>query len=660
MSTRYLDKMFKPQSVAVIGAGENLKSVGYVVLSNLKKGGFGGWIMPVNPNREMVLGCKCFSDVASLPVVPDLAIVAVQAGIVPKIIDELAAAGTRAAVVITAGAGDRLHGYGKLWREELMASSGICNLRVIGPNCLGVMVPGHCLNGSFSHLQPLTGSIAFVAQSGAVLSTVLEWATERDIGFTHLVSLGDMADVDFGDMLNYLAADPPTRAILLYIESITEAPKFMAAAMAAARKKPVVVVKAGRYDRSGAAAFSHSGALFGDDDVYDAAFRRAGMLRVMDLEALFASVETLAVGQRFHGERLAMVSNGGGIGVMATDTLMDKCGRPATLSAATVEQLNRLLPPTWSGMNPVDIGGDADDERYAEVLSVLLEDDGIDGVLAMHSPSAVASAVETAQAVIRTVNMAQGNAGRKTVLASWMGEKSSEAARRLFRRSGIPCYGTPTDGVRGFMQMVRYHRSQKTLQGMGADTGLVPATDRQLARSSIASALAAGREWLEAQEIAELLRSCGIGVDDAVGAPFLPRPVIAMAEDDLFGPVLLLGFQNGDDSRLHDRIAALPPLNIALAMETVGRIRTEYLAGIPAQQRVLARLGQLLVSVSELICDIAEIKKLRLPLVLSEQGEVTVFGGIVRIGAALGDPAGRLAIRPWRDCREGTDNQEGR
>lgn len=300
------------------------------------------------------------------------------------------------------------------------------------------MTPGHCLNASFGQVAPLTGNLAFVAQSGAVLTSVLDWATSREIGFSHFVSLGDMVDVDFGDMLDYLAADTPTRAILLYVESITHSRKFMSAARAAARLKPVIVVKSGRFAESAKAAASHTGALAGVDGVYDAAFRRAGILRVMDMEALFNAVETLALAKPLKGDRLVILTNGGGVGVLATDTLIEKNGKLATLSPETIEKLNQILPSTWSHTNPVDIIGDADGKRYGETMSVLLEDKGVDAILVMNCPTAITSCTEAAQAVIEAVRAHKNIYRRPMLLAGWLGDGSANEARRMFRKMLSP------------------------------------------------------------------------------------------------------------------------------------------------------------------------------------------------------------------------------
>ena len=397
MTIRNLDAVFRPRAVALIGATRRAASIGRVLLENLRGGGFGGRILPVNPKYTEVLGLPAYPNVASLPETPDLAVIATPAATVPDLVRDLARRGTRAAVIISA------EFQGAAGRELCQAALDAARpqlLRIIGPNTLGIIVPAMGLNASFAQLMPQRGNLAFLAQSGAIATSVLDWAFARGIGFSHVVSLGDMADVDFGDMLDYLANDSDTRAILLYIETITHARKFMSAARAAARTKPVVVVKGGRHAASARAVASHTGRLAGPDAEYAAAFRRAGMLRVAALDELFDAVETLALASRPpSGRRLAIVSNGGGLAVLAADALLDRGGELARLTTETMTRLDEVLPAAWSHSNPVDIVGDATAERYARTLEIVLEDPGCDGVLVLHCPTAMSSGAETARAV---------------------------------------------------------------------------------------------------------------------------------------------------------------------------------------------------------------------------------------------------------------------
>lgn len=400
MTTRNLKHMFAPQSIAVVGATPRDGAVGNILMHNLLEGGFEGPIMPVTPNHASVAGVLAYSSIGQLPRPAELAVICTPPEVVPGIVEELSVAGTRAAIVITAGL-DGHAGDGKATLTQRMLDASRPNLlRILGPNCLGLLVPGIGLNASFAHRAALPGHIAFVSQSGALCTAVLDWSRPREIGFSHFISLGNMADVDFGDIVDYLASDPHTHAILLYIEAIKDGRKFMSACRAAARNKPVLVIKAGRNAEGAKAAASHTGARAGADAIYDAAIQRAGMLRVFDIDELFAAVETLAHAKKQTGERLAIVTNGGGLGVMAVDALTGEGGKLATIGADTMTVLDGLLPATWSHANPVDIIGDAPGKRYASTVRALVDDTKNDALLIMHAPTATADSVEAARAVI--------------------------------------------------------------------------------------------------------------------------------------------------------------------------------------------------------------------------------------------------------------------
>jgi acetyltransferase len=390
---------------------------------------------------------------------PDLAVICTPPDSVPGIIAELAERGTKGAVIITAGFGEGGGEHGHELRRQVLETARPHLLRIIGPNCLGILVPGSGVNASFCHVTPKKGRLAFVTQSGAIVTSVVDWAEARGIGFSHLISLGDMIDVDFGDLLDYLANDPEVKAILLYIEAVTDARKFMSAARAAARMKPVIVVKSGRHAEGAKAAASHTGALAGADNVYDTIFSRAGMLRVLTLDELFDAVEILDIADAPKGDRLAILTNGGGIGVLATDALIDEGGRLAEISPDTIEKLNKVLPVTWSHGNPIDIIGDATGKRYADALSATLEDKNVDAVLVLNCPTAVASNMECAKAVVEAVKKHKG----ANVLTSWVGDATALAARDVFQANRIPSYASPEHAVRAFMYMVRYRQSQEIL-----------------------------------------------------------------------------------------------------------------------------------------------------------------------------------------------------
>jgi len=509
MSVRNLDKVFKPRSIAFIGATARPHTVGAVLLQNLRAAAFKGPLMLVNPRYTEIAGLPVHPDVASLPTAPDLAVIATPPAVVPGVIAELGAKGTRGAIVITAGFGE-LGAEGKALQQQILDAARPHLLRVVGPNSVGVMAPGGGLNASFAHLAPRAGGLAFVSQSGAIVTAMLDWSEPREIGFSHVVSLGDMADVDFGDMLDYLGDDARTRAILLYVEGLTSARKFMSAARSAARRKPVLVVKVGRYAEGARAAASHTGALAGSDRVYDAAFRRAGMLRVRDMGDLFDAVETLSSTHAQIGDRLAILTNGGGPGVLATDMLIGVGGALAALSPATLSKLDAVLPRTWSHGNPVDIVGDADPKRYQAALETLLEDRDIDAVLIINCPTAMQSPSDCARAVIETVHAVMPRTSGRNVLTNWLGEYAAAPARKLFAEARIATYDTPDRAIRGFMHRVQYRRNQQLLMETPPSRPETFTPDAAAAEHVLAAALAQGREWLEPDEVAVVLAAYGI------------------------------------------------------------------------------------------------------------------------------------------------------
>jgi len=508
MTIRNLEHLFNPRAIALIGASATPGSVGAVLAANLFRSGFDGPIMPVHPKHSHIQSVATYPDVASLPIAPDLSVIATPPDSVPGLVDELGKRGTKAAVVITAGFGEGGREHGRTLSQTMLAAAKPNLLRIVGPNCLGIMVPGIGLNASFGGTSPLAGHLAFVAQSGAVITSVVDWATTRGIGFSHLVSLGDMADVDFGDMLDYLANDRKTRAILLYIEAVTHARKFMSAARAAARMKPVIVVKAGRYAAGAKAASSHTGAMAGSDLVYDTAIRRAGMLRVYSLEELFDAVETLNTGILPKGDRIAIVTNGGGIGVLASDAVVEEGGRLVDLSQDTIDKLNAVLPPTWSHGNPVDIIGDATGERYAKALSIVIEDKNIDAVLVLNCPTAVASQTDAATAVADTLKAGK----RVPVLTSWVGDGGARAARHIFAENRIPTYDTPSSAVRAFAHLVNYRRNQQILTETPQSIPEEFEPDYGAAKKVIDAVIAEGRAWLSEAEAKQVLAAYQVPV----------------------------------------------------------------------------------------------------------------------------------------------------
>ncbi len=475
-------------------------------MRNLLQAGFSGPIMPVNPKHKAVSGVLAYADVNTLPVIPDLAIICTPPQTIPGLIQDLGARGTRAAVVITAGLSRTPYDDRTTVAQAMLEAARPHLFRILGSNCLGLIVPGIGLNASFAHLPAAPGKIAFVSQSGALCTAVLDWARPKGIGFSYFISLGDADDVNCADVMDYLGSDPSTRAILLYIESIRERRKFMSAARAASRNKPLVVIKSGRVAEGAKAAASHTGALAGNDIVYDSAFRRAGILRVYDIEEIFAAVETLAHSYPIRqAARLAIITNGGGVGVMAVDDLIEGGGRLATLSDETIAALDKVLPFTWSKANPVDIIGDSPAQRYVDAVKVLFDAPEVDTVLCMHAPVAISSATEIAQALIELTQKRKPN-----LLTCWVGGEAVAPARRLFNEAGIPTYDTPAQAIQAFLHMVRYRRNQELLMQTPpeAPTEFTPAT--ATARLVIENVLASGRTMMSEPEAKAVLAAYGI------------------------------------------------------------------------------------------------------------------------------------------------------
>ncbi|MCG5262760.1 bifunctional acetate--CoA ligase family protein/GNAT family N-acetyltransferase [Cupriavidus gilardii] len=508
MSTRNLEHLFRPESIAVIGASRRPGSIGAAILANLMESGFAGPVYPVNPKYDTLAGRPCYRNVAALPQAPELGVICTPAESVPKLVEELGRKGTRAVVVVTAGPPAE-GGQRAAWRQAILDASRPYLLRVLGPNCVGLMVPRIGLHASFATGPLKSGPLAFATQSGALATAVLDWSRSRDIGFSHFVSLGDSADIDVADVLDYLATDASTRAILLYVEAVRDGRKFLSAARAAARSKPVVIVKAGRVPDGARAAASHTGALAGADDVWDAVIRRAGLLRVTSTEQLFDAVETLARGRPLAGERLCIITNGGGAGVLATDALVLSGGTLATLGVDTIAALDRCLPAGWSRGNPVDIVGDADAGRYANALAVVSHASDVDAVLTIHAPTALVLTRAVAQTII------DGAAGAThPLLACWLGGDDARDARLLCQRAGIPAYAMPEQAIRGFLQLVEFQRNQRMLLHVpsAAEAEDTECVDSNAARAVIETALREGTTMLDEARSKRLLKAYGIPV----------------------------------------------------------------------------------------------------------------------------------------------------
>jgi acetyltransferase len=500
MSTYRLANLLSPKSVALVGASPRQGSVGRAILRNIRKAGFKGNFALVNSRYAEIDGVTTIDCLAKLPFAAELVVITAPATAVPGLIDEAGKKGAAGAIIVSAGLG---HGAGSLAEAAKLAAHKY-RMRLIGPNCLGVMMPGANLNASFAAHMPVAGNLALITQSGAIAAGMVDWAAQRGVGYSGIVSIGDQLDVDIADLLDYFALDEKTRAILLYVEAIKDARKFMSAARAAARVKPVIVVKSGRMAQGAKAAATHTGALAGSDAVYDAAFRRAGILRVSDLRELFDCAETLGRVGPPAGKRLAILTNGGGVGVLAVDRLVELGGIAAAITPATREKLDAVLPPTWSGSNPVDIVGDADAARYQAALEVLLADSSNDAILVMNVQTAIAPADTIAVTVTDVANKyCQNHRGSaKPLLAVWVG--ADQKISDLLSGAGVPNYPTEDDAVRGFMHLVQH---REVVASLAQVPPAMPGTfvpDIDTARQIMAAALADGRKWLDPREIKRL------------------------------------------------------------------------------------------------------------------------------------------------------------
>lgn len=732
MSVRNLPFLLAPRSLAVVGASNRPLSVGEALMRNLMRGGFSGPILPVHPHEKYVAGVEAYPGVADLPAAPDLAVIATPPDAVAPLVARLGERGTRAAVVLTADFGEGGHEAGLRRRQQVLDAAKPHLLRILGPNCLGLAVPGIGLNATFAREAPLSGDIAFLTQSGGIAVAVLDWAKPRGIGFSAVVSIGGMLDVDFGDLLDYYGTDRATSSIVLYVEAVTHARKFMSAARRAARTKPVIVVKAGRAPQAAQAAASHTGALAGADDVYDAAFRRAGMLRVVEIEELFDAVATLSRLGTPAGARLAIVSNGGGPGVMATDALIAEGGSLANLSAGTIAALDTALPTSWSRANPVDLIGDADGKRYEDAMDALLREPDADAVLVAHCPTAIVSPRDAADGAVRAIERNRTLPGpHKAVLASWLGEASAREGRERLAAAGIAHYDTPERAVRAFAHMIAYRDNQTLLMETPPAHATGKPADRDAVRDIVSRTLGSDRRWLDAVDVTRVLAAYGIPTpraeiaataDEAgdiaarLGGPvalkiraatiihksdvggvalglsgreavrgaafsmldrvgralpgarvegFLVQEMIVrqraiemiagVTVDPTFGPVVLVGGGGTAVEVLRDRSLELPPLNEVLARRQIARTRvSRLLAGYRDRPACdIAAIADVLVRLSELAADHAEIVELDInPLLCDERG-VIALDGRIRIEHGRAQGTDRFAICPYPKELEG-------
>lgn len=506
-----LGKLLKPSSIAVIGASQRPFRAGSIVMQNLLSGGFQGAIMPVTPKYKSVSGVLAYPNIEQLPLIPDLVIVCTKAKYNKAIFTELAAKGAGAVIVVSSDMYQSEGDSELSIDEECLAIARQSGMRILGSNSLGLMLPWMNLNASLSPVTASQGSIAFISQSAAVCTTILDWASDKQIGFSAFVSLGNAVDVDFPELLDSLSVDNKTSAILLYVDSIKDARIFMSAARSASRNRRILVLKSGRSLEGQQAATLHTRGSQSIDIIYDSAIKRSGMLRVNNTHELFAALETLTHSVPLRGERLAIMTNGGGPAIMAVDELIQRGGKLATLTDETIEQLNQILPPSWSHSNPIDLVGDADSSRYSEAMNILLDSDAIDAILVMHSPSAISHPTQTAQAVIETVKKHK-KSRRFNILTNWSGEMTAREARSLFTRAGIPTYRTPEGAVGAYMHLVEYRRNQKQLMETPSSVELRNPAQLLQAKDWIQSHIGNQINQFDSHQIAGLLKSYNISV----------------------------------------------------------------------------------------------------------------------------------------------------
>ncbi|GAB4347686.1 MAG: bifunctional acetate--CoA ligase family protein/GNAT family N-acetyltransferase [Gammaproteobacteria bacterium] len=696
MSIKQLDALFRPSSIAVIGASEKADSLGTHVMRNLIAGEFGGPVMPVNPDYESVLGILCYGSIDELPKVPSLAVICTPPWTVPNLLIKLGEAGTGAAVLMTS---QTPNGDSEQFYREIRNAAQLTGMRVLGPASMGLQVPTIGLNASWLAAKPQPGKLALISQSSSVCSGVVEWGTHHGIGFSHVISTGGCADVDIGDLLDYLGLQVNTRAVLLYLREIQQSRKFLSAARALARIKPIIAIRAGSI--SEASAESPDQRYF-DDSVFDAAIRRAGLLRVSDTDELFDAAETLTYARTLKGDRLAILCNGSGPGQMAADALLAGRGRLSRFSVKSREALSRF---SFSG-NPIDIGRDADAARYVDVLKVLLQDSSVDAVLVMFTPTPLTSSEQLAEAVAEVARKTTRN-----ILACWLGESEQSRVREIFASAGIPLYISPDKAARAFLHLVHYHRNQEMLLQTPSTPPPSQAVGRELAREIVETALHAGQRHLDEVQSGQLLSAYGIpttesalvqSIDEAVAqasllgfpvslrlsAPHIGKPfsvggisfdlasedavrsaaegivrrfqerypetsmpglvvqrmvrrndplvlMAGIAHHPAFGRVIRFGAGGISRNLQGGPTIALPPLNMSLADELIQRSSVADLVA-NAENHGISReaLCWMLTQLSELSLALPEIEQLEInPLLVDSQG-------IVALDA-------RAAITPW-------------
>jgi len=601
MGAHRLDCFFDPHRIALIGVTINPNSVGGKVLSNLVGGGFRGVVYPVNPESEAVMGIPCYPDIAALPRTPDLAVICSPAPDVPALVRQCGQAGIMAIIIMSAGFKES-GPEGQALEEQIKAEARrFDGLRIIGPNCLGLIVPKSKLNVSFASGLPKAGHVAFISQSGALCTSVLDWAIEGKIGFSYFVSIGNTVDVDFGDLIDYFGQDDSTKSIILYIESIARTRRFMTAARAFARTKPILAYKAGRFPESARAAASHTGAMVSEDAVYDAAFKRVGLARVFDIGEIFDCAELIGRGKIPRGPRLGIVTNAGGPGVMATDALIALRGTLAELSAETMDKLNLNLPQAWSHRNPVDVLGDAGAKRIEKATEIVLHDSGVDAALVILTPQAMTNPTAVAKAVGKLAADT-----RKPILAAWLGGATMREGMQILIDHGVAVYKTPEQAIRAFMTLVDYARNLGTLYETPIDVPLELAMDRDKLRSEFAARHFGDGPLLSEIVSKALLETYGIST---------ARPQVAQSADEAVRLATAIGYPVVMKIFSPDITHKTDVGGVLLNLEDEGMVRAAYarIMSSARSARPEARLGavtlQPMIIAKDAVELIAGIKK---------------------------------------------------
>ncbi|MEE4263778.1 MAG: bifunctional acetate--CoA ligase family protein/GNAT family N-acetyltransferase [Desulfobacteraceae bacterium] len=507
MSIENMDKIFQPGSIAVVGASERKGSVGAALMRNLIERGFAGEIHPINPNHKKIYRRPACPSIKDLKAPVDLAVIATPIASAPQIVKECADAGVGGVIIISAG-GKEIGKQGQQLEAAIKKEAAQSELRIIGPNCLGVVNSRAKLNASFANQKPIAGKMAFLSQSGAICSAILDLSIRENIGFSYFVSLGSMLDIEFGDMIDYLGGQPEVSSIVMYVESLTRFRNFMSAARAVSRVKPIIALKAGRSAAGALAAASHTGVLAGEDLVYDAALKRAGVLRVKTFEELFDCAELVAKQPKPRGPGLVIVTNAGGPGVMAADTLAEYGYGPVALSAETLKKLNEILPPYWSRRNPIDMLGEATPELYRKVVEICLRAVEVNGILILSAPQALTDTAAAAAALVDLIRDAP-----IPVITSWIGGAAMQNGRDIFNRAGIPTFDTPERAVRAFIDIYRFSQNVEMLQEIPSRFPSELKFNRQKAQDLIKAGLDTENRLLTEMEAKELLAAYGIPVD---------------------------------------------------------------------------------------------------------------------------------------------------